>query len=362
MGVPIVSLNVDPDGMLSVHGCGICAGGDLRAMRQGVLWLWDDAGQAESLALACHRYTLARHEAGGRVAELDACDPANMRGVGATPNVMVDPSTSFRRTGRCAEQSSWLGRIGDGISMSNDFKDRFEFGANWANFVDKHFSQERVDISRRHLLDFLGRDSLDGLSVLDIGCGSGLHSLAAWQAGARHILSFDYDPQSVETTRSLHRLANSPKAWEVCHGSVLDEVFVSGLPQADLVYSWGVLHHTGDVWNAIRLTCGRVAPDGLLYLALYSADMQIDPPPDYWLDVKQRYIAASPGRRRWMELAYLWRFRLNRKTWRLPVLFLEAWRYKKSRGMNYMTDVRDWLGGWPMEFCRDADVVEFRYT
>lgn len=243
--------------------------------------------------------------------------------------------------------------------MASDDNSRFEFGANWANFVDKHFSQERVDISRRHLLDFVGRESLGGMRFLDIGCGSGLHSLAAWQAGARRIHSFDYDPQSVATTRALHRLANAPEAWTVSRGSVLDEAFMTGLEQADLVYSWGVLHHTGDVWNALRQACGRVAHGGLLYVALYSADMQIDPPPKYWLDIKRQYVAASPWRRRWMELAYLWRFRLNRKPWGLPSLFLQAWRYKKSRGMNYMTDVRDWLGGWPMEFCRDADVVSF---
>jgi 2-polyprenyl-6-hydroxyphenyl methylase/3-demethylubiquinone-9 3-methyltransferase len=243
--------------------------------------------------------------------------------------------------------------------MASDDKSRFEFGTNWANFVDKHFSQERVDISSHHLLDFIGRESLEGLSVLDIGCGSGLHSLAAWQAKARSIHSFDYDPKSVETTRTLHKLAKSPVAWKITQGSVLDETFMNSLDQADLVYSWGVLHHTGDVWNGLRQACGRVASGGLLYIAIYSADMQVDPPPEYWLDIKKRYVAASLWRRRWMELAYLWHFRLNRKPWRLLPLLLQAWRYKKSRGMNYMTDVRDWLGGWPMEFCRDADVVSF---
>lgn len=243
--------------------------------------------------------------------------------------------------------------------MASDDKSRFEFGANWADFVDKNFSQERVDISRRHLLDFLGRESLEGLSLLDIGCGSGLHSLAAWQAGVRRILGFDYDPNSVSTTRALHKLAGAPAAWEVMQGSVLDADFMAGLPQADLVYSWGVLHHTGDVWNAIRQACGRVAPGGLLYIALYSADVQIDPPPQYWLDIKRRYVAAPPWRRRLMELAYLWRFHLHRRPWRLPALLKYARRYKASRGMSFMTDVRDWLGGWPMEFCYDADVVRF---
>ena len=243
--------------------------------------------------------------------------------------------------------------------MTNELMSRFEFGDNWADFVDKHFSQERVDISRRHLLDFLGRESLEGLSVLDVGCGSGLHSLAAWQAGAHRVLSFDYDPQSVATTRALHQLANKPAEWQVMQGSVLDADFMGCFPQADLVYSWGVLHHTGDVWSALRLACGRVTQGGLLYIALYSADMQKDPPPQYWLDVKQRYVAAGQWQRRWMELWFLFRHRMNYKPWRLRALLQHARHYKKSRGMNYMTDVRDWLGGWPMEFCYDADVVHF---
>lgn len=237
--------------------------------------------------------------------------------------------------------------------------DRFEFGANWANFVDKHFSQERVDISRRHILEFLGKDNLDGLSFLDIGCGSGLHSLAAWQAGAKRIDSFDYDVKSVETTRLLHRLAKAPEAWQIFQGSVLDSSFMSTLRPADIVYSWGVLHHTGDVWNGIRQAAALVAPGGLFYVALYSSDMHIDPPPQYWLDLKQAYVKASRLKRRWMEFSHIWRFHMGRRLTSLPQVVINAYKDQRGRGMSFMTDIRDWLGGWPMEFCYDADVIEF---
>lgn len=243
--------------------------------------------------------------------------------------------------------------------MERHDETRFEFGANWSNFIDRSFSQERVDISRLHLLQFVGKDSLEGMRFLDIGCGSGLHSLAALQAGAKSIISFDYDAQSVAAARQLHRLTGAPAHWQIAQGSVLDADFMARLARADLVYAWGVLHHTGDVWTAVRLTCDRVASGGLLYLALYSADVQVDPPPEYWLDVKRRYVSAPWWRRRWMELAYLWRFQLHSRPWRLPALIAFSRQYKKSRGMSFMTDVRDWLGGWPMEFCRDADVVDF---
>src|SRR5687767_11581001 len=73
---------------------------------------------------------------------------------------------------------------------------RFGFGANWTDYVKKHFSEERLTIAQDHLLRFLRMSSLTGKSFLDIGCGSGLHSLSAWRAGARPVFSFDYDPKS----------------------------------------------------------------------------------------------------------------------------------------------------------------------
>ncbi|MGH8643125.1 MAG: class I SAM-dependent methyltransferase, partial [Gammaproteobacteria bacterium] len=236
---------------------------------------------------------------------------------------------------------------------------RFEFGQNWKDYIERHFNQERVEASKEHMLKFMGLPALSGLSFLDVGCGSGLHSFAAWQSGAERVLSFDYDAKSVQAARMLHQHAGSPATWEVCQGSVLDEGFVRSLPEVDVVYSWGVLHHTGDVWNAIRNAAIPLKPGGLFYIALYSADVQKDPTPEFWLATKQRYLKASWFGKRWLELWYIWRFLLGYRIWRLPQL-LGQWReYTKKRGMHVMTDIRDWLGGWPMEFCYDDDVKRF---
>jgi 2-polyprenyl-6-hydroxyphenyl methylase/3-demethylubiquinone-9 3-methyltransferase len=234
---------------------------------------------------------------------------------------------------------------------------RFAFGKNWQSFVDEHFDQSRVDVSKQHMLAFMGLDSLDGKTFLDIGCGSGLHSLAALQLGAKRILSFDYDPDSVATTQALHRFAGSPENWIIQQGSALDEAFMAGLPDFDIVYSWGVLHHTGDVWRALRLALGVVRPEAIAYFALYSSDMHKDPAPEYWLNIKRTYVSASWLKQRWMELAYIWRFQMGGRIWRLFTVIKNAREYKKSRGMSFYHDVKDWLGGWPMEFCYDADVV-----
>jgi 2-polyprenyl-3-methyl-5-hydroxy-6-metoxy-1,4-benzoquinol methylase len=243
--------------------------------------------------------------------------------------------------------------------MNRQDDTRFEFGRNWHEFIQKNFGPDRVETSRRHMLDFMGRTSLDGLTMLDIGCGSGLHSIAALQAGAASVHGFDYDENSVRASRYVQQRMGNPSNWTVEQGSVLDETYMTGLPQYDFVYSWGVLHHTGDVWRAIRNAAGRVRPGGLFYIALYSADVQKDPSPEFWLDVKQRYVAAGTMRRRWMDLWYIWRFMMDRKPWNLPRFIARARHYKATRGMNIFTDIRDWLGGWPMEFVWDADAIRF---
>lgn len=243
-------------------------------------------------------------------------------------------------------------------SAEKSASSRYEFGANWASFIDKSYSAERRQVAADKLLSFLGKESLEGMDFLDIGSGSGLHSLAAFDAKARRIHSFDFDPLSVSTTGKLRQLAGGPAAWTVEQGDVLDDGYLEKLGTWSLVYSWGVLHHTGAMWDAIENAARRVAPGGLFFIALYSSNV-VKPSAQFWLDVKRQYNAASPRQRRWMEYWYIWRFGLGRNPLRLPLLLKQIYDKKKGRGMSYMTDVRDWLGGWPMEFADDRAVVDF---
>ncbi|RWF42409.1 MAG: class I SAM-dependent methyltransferase [Mesorhizobium sp.] len=244
------------------------------------------------------------------------------------------------------------------MTAENPSSDRYEFGANWASFIDNHYSAERRRAAAHKLLSFLGKDSLEGMDFLDIGSGSGLHSLAAFDAKAGRIHSFDFDPLSVRTTARLRQLAGEPSNWTVEHGDVLDFDYLDKLGTWSLVYSWGVLHHTGAMWQAIENAAGRVAPGGLLFIALYSSNV-VKPSAQFWLDVKRRYNAANASQRRRMEYWYIWRFGLGQNPLRLPQLLRQIYEKKKGRGMSYMTDVRDWLGGWPMEFADDRAVVDY---
>jgi SAM-dependent methyltransferase len=235
---------------------------------------------------------------------------------------------------------------------------RFGFGKNWQNFVDRRFSEERLRIAQDHLLSFLKLTNLAGKRMIDIGCGSGLHSLAAIRANVAELLSLDYDTDSVAATRQLCSMFGAPRHWRIEQGSILDEGYISGLGQFDIVYSWGVLHHTGDQWTAIRNAARLIAPGGVFYVALYTSDAFVDPPAEFWLDVKRRYNRSGWLGKRAIEAWYIVRqFVAMLRARKNPLAYV--WNYKKSRGMSYYTDVKDWVGGWPMEFSAISEVKRF---
>src|SRR5262249_22038042 len=104
-------------------------------------------------------------------------------------------------------------------------------------------------------------------SFLDIGCGSGLPSLAAGRLGAARIYAIDIDPQSVVTTHSVLNSAHDFRTqWnaETMDAFNLDP---GRHGRFDIVYSWGVLHQTGKMWAALRRSAAMVKPGGLLAIA-----------------------------------------------------------------------------------------------
>lgn len=126
----------------------------------------------------------------------------------------------------------------------------FSFGENWNDFVQE-IDEVAIAGAMQDIEEWLGEGYVQGKRVLDIGCGSGLHSLCYHRLGANEVVSFDYDQKSVKATRYLWSESGRPQTWRIFQGSILDAELVDGLGAYDIVYAWGVLHHTGSMWEAL---------------------------------------------------------------------------------------------------------------
>jgi SAM-dependent methyltransferase len=162
----------------------------------------------------------------------------------------------------------------------------YDFGSNWRSFIDHHLTDESRQEALQSLPAFLQRDSLEGLTFVDVGCGSGLFSWAALKLGAKRIVSFDVNPSSVACCKQLRTDEGEPEHWTVLEASILDEEAVRALGEFDVVYSWGVLHHTGRMWEAIESAASLVKPGGLptplpdggkryIYVGRFSAEKSV---------------------------------------------------------------------------------------
>jgi len=224
---------------------------------------------------------------------------------------------------------------------------RFAFGRNWRHYLAR-VNDARVEAARASLVQMLGMDDLSGLRFLDAGCGSGLFSLAARRLGAR-VLSFDLDQDSVACARALRdRYFPGDEDWRIEHGSLLDEEWLRAQGRFDVVYAWGVVHHTGQMWRAFDNVARAVGPAGALFTAIYNDQGVIS---RYWSAVKRLYN-RGPGWRALLIGVYApWFVGL-----RMVVRALRG-RGGLDRGMDYWYDTLDWLGGYPFEVARPGEVL-----
>jgi 2-polyprenyl-3-methyl-5-hydroxy-6-metoxy-1,4-benzoquinol methylase len=237
---------------------------------------------------------------------------------------------------------------------------RFRFGRNWAGFV-RRLNHERIAEAENNLNEFLGEGSLAAKTFLDIGSGSGLSSLAARRLGAT-VLSFDFDGQSVACTEELQRrFRPGDKSWVIEHGSVLDQHYLAGLGQFDIVYSWGVLHHTGAMWQAMENVKPLVKPGGRLFIAIYNDCGEVS---RGWLRRKRRYNAL-PRLLRPLYVAYVWTPQELRsligyaRSGELRTYIRELIGPSNTRGMSWIHDVIDWIGGYPYEYASVEAIIDF---
>lgn len=237
--------------------------------------------------------------------------------------------------------------------------ERFEFGKNWSRFLSC-LDDSRIANAEQALRKMLEVDDLHGKRFLDIGSGSGLSSLAARRLGAS-VHSFDYDPQSVACTSELKaRYFHNDNQWTIEEGSALDRDYLNSLGQFDIVYSWGVLHHTGQMWNALENVHRNVRPGGKLFIAIYN---DTGSQSSRWKWIKRTYnqlpgflqvpfalIVIMPGEAKSALRALL---TLN------PASYVRTWTAYKKRGMSRWHDIIDWVGGYPYEVAKPEEIFDF---
>ena len=239
----------------------------------------------------------------------------------------------------------------------DDMRITFSFGKNWRDFIHFNLTEERTEDAVRSLMDFLRMRRLNGLTFLDVGCGSGLFSLVACRMGASEIVSFDYDTLSVKCCEYLREKEGSPKNWSVSEGSILNSEFLENIKKADIVYSWGVLHHTGNMWQAISNAGKLVKPGGLFYIAIYNKVEGLFGS-STWLALKRFYNRRSTIGKKIMEIFFISMVILKMlATLKNP--FAEIKKYRKNRGMSFIIDIRDSLGGYPYECASAGEIFNF---
>ncbi len=225
---------------------------------------------------------------------------------------------------------------------------RFEFGKNWKYFLKK-LNKKRIIQAEDSLKKMLDIDNLKGKTFLDVGSGSGLFSLAARNLGAK-VVSFDLDKSSVLCTEELkERFYKNSDKWIIKHGNILDNKFIETLGRFDYVYSWGVLHHTGNMWKALDNIINLVKYEGVLFIALYNNQKFAS---KYWSIVKKTYNKIPFIRPFWFFVHFIYPT--------LPSILIKYFQKRKiPRGMAVYYDLLDWLGGYPFEVSTPTEIFNF---
>ncbi|HXJ19469.1 MAG TPA: class I SAM-dependent methyltransferase [Polyangia bacterium] len=233
---------------------------------------------------------------------------------------------------------------------------RFAFGRNWRRYLG-NVDEGAIAEAETSIRNWLG--DISGLRFLDLGCGSGLFSLVARRLGAT-VHSFDFDPDAVACAETLRaRFFPGDPRWTTQQGSVLDARFIEGLGQFDIVYSWGVLHHTGDLHTALEHAGRLVRRGGRLWIAIYN---ELGPITDAWIKIKRAYVAGPVGRAAvlgtFVPMFFLGNLVADLARLRSPMTRYREYR-ASHRGMSRTVDWIDWLGGYPYQPARAEAIFDF---
>lgn len=233
-------------------------------------------------------------------------------------------------------------------------KKHFAFGKNWDSY-SQQIDSSHIESATSKLVDLIQLGNLDGMSVLDIGSGSGIHSLSLMMLGCEDLVAIDFDLDSVETTKRVLSLGTFQGKYQVFQADILKTIPEIEGVTFDLVYSWGVLHHTGQMMKAIENALKFVKPASLIALALYRKT-----PFCFLWNIEKAIYSKSPKNLQFaLRKIYEFIFSLGLRIKRGQSLESYKRDYFQKRGMEFSHDVHDWLGGYPYESIKSQFLIEF---
>ena len=129
--------------------------------------------------------------------------------------------------------------------------------SGFASRVDSILSESELRIDRRWFA---------GKQVLDAGCGNGRWIEGFLRLGSE-VTAIDVSEAALRHVRRVYG-----DRIRVLRGSILEADSLLAGQEFDLVFSWGVLHHTENAADAMKTLARLVKQDGFLYLYLYGKE------------------------------------------------------------------------------------------
>jgi 2-polyprenyl-3-methyl-5-hydroxy-6-metoxy-1,4-benzoquinol methylase len=257
------------------------------------------------------------------------------------------------------QRINFFQQVIDSFSVKSETEGRFKFGKNWQSYAADSLTDQQIQNAVKSLRQMLRVEDLQGQVFMDIGCGSGLSSLAACLLGAEKVIAFDYDYLAVQASIDLRNKANiTEDKWYITQGNVLDQEFLSTFGKVDVAYAWGVLHHTGNMWEALNAVVACVKPGGLLAIAIYNNVEKGLLNSARWWHIKRLYNQVPAFVQKMIELGYLCYFITGSLlVFRNPIEIILRRRDPEWRGMDFWHDLKDWVGGYPFEYATAGEVL-----
>ena len=228
---------------------------------------------------------------------------------------------------------------------------RFKFGKNWQSFSKNALDEQKIDQARKDFQNLFSGIDLKNKTFIDIGFGQGLTLNIAREAGA-NVLGIDIDQDNTNALRELLKKFPKHEEPETRIASILDEEFSNNQNSQnryDIVHSWGVLHHTGRMYEAITNASNLVKNEGYFVISIYNKHWSSP----VWRRIKWFYNKSPASVQKLLIggfyiIIYIAKFIVTGKNPK-----------NEQRGMDFLHNVVDWIGGYPYEYASINEITKF---